>query len=34
MKERMSGMGRNGNDFEGKPDDGSGAAKLECSEAV
>lgn len=28
MKERMSGIGGNGNDFEGKPDDGSGAAGL------
>lgn len=29
MKERMSGIGGNGNDFEGKPDDGSGAAELD-----
>ena len=29
MKQRMSGKGGNGNDFEGKPDDGSGAAKLD-----
>lgn len=28
MKERMSGIGGNGNDFEGKPDDGSGTAGL------
>ena len=29
MKERMSGIGRNGNDFEGKPDSGSGTAELD-----
>lgn len=29
MKERMSGIGGNGNDFEGNPDDGSGAAELD-----
>lgn len=29
MKECMSGIGGNGNDFEGKPDDGSGAAELD-----
>ena len=29
MKERMSGIGGNGNDFEGKPDSGSGAAELD-----
>jgi len=28
MKERMIGIGGNGNDFEGKPDDGSGTAGL------
>lgn len=28
MKECMSGIGGNGNDFEGKPDDGSGTAEL------
>jgi hypothetical protein len=28
MKECMIGIGGNGNDFEGKPDDGSGAAGL------
>lgn len=29
MKECVSGIGGNGNDFEGKPDDGSGAAELD-----
>ena len=29
MKECMSGIGENGNDFEGKPDSGSGAAELD-----
>lgn len=29
MKERMSGIGGNGNDFKGKPDSGSGAAELD-----
>ena len=29
MKECMRGIGGNGNDFEGKPDDGSGAAELD-----
>lgn len=29
MKECMSGIGGNGNDFEGKPDDGSGTAELD-----
>lgn len=31
----MSGIGGNGNDFEGKPDDGSGAAGLRgCNSPV
>lgn len=29
MKKRMSGIGGNGNDFEGKPDSGSGATELD-----
>lgn len=29
MKECMSGIGENGNDFEGKPDDGSGTTELD-----